>query len=65
MGSLLAALRGGRREPRSQPQQAGPSRVTEQDKAVLVRNFQHYHIGSTGHKLIHTLSLLSPNSSRT
>ena len=38
MGALLAALRG-RRDTRGNPdeqQQTGPSRVTEQDKAVLV-----------------------------
>ena len=35
MGALLAALRGGRRRDAGQPEQSGPSRVTEQDKAVL------------------------------
>ncbi|CAI8024678.1 Charged multivesicular body protein 6 [Geodia barretti] len=35
MGSWLAALRGGRRRNDEPPQQSGPSRITEQDKAVL------------------------------
>jgi charged multivesicular body protein 6 len=35
MGSWLAALRGGRRRNDEPPQQTGPSRITEQDKAVL------------------------------
>ena len=39
MGSFFARLRGGGAERESAP---GPSRVSEQDKAILVRNKRMY-----------------------